>query len=48
MKQVVALLLVALALVIAFAVFTGGGSAELGPLPLVTNVSRDNRGGPAE
>lgn len=39
MKQVVALLLVALALVIAFAVFTGGGSDESDPLPPVTNVT---------
>ena len=39
MKQVVALLLVALALVIAFAVFTGGGGDEPDPLPPVINAT---------
>ncbi|MCZ9312936.1 MAG: hypothetical protein O0V67_06125 [Methanocorpusculum sp.] len=39
MKQVVALLLVALALVIAFAALTGGGSNEPGPLPPSTNAT---------
>lgn len=39
MKQVFALLLVALALVIAFAVFTGGGGNEPDPLPPVPNAT---------
>lgn len=39
MKQVVALLMVALALVIAFAVLTGGGSNEPDPLPPIVNAT---------
>jgi ABC-type branched-subunit amino acid transport system substrate-binding protein len=39
MKQVVALLLVALALVIAFAVLTGGEGNEPDPLPPITNAT---------
>ncbi|HJK47404.1 MAG TPA: hypothetical protein O0X81_00620 [Methanocorpusculum sp.] len=42
MKQVVALLLVALSLVILFAVFTGGGNNEPDPLPPITNVTKYN------